>query len=125
MVKIVCINNNFIETEAYRITEEIRKNSLYKVVELEVAGANNLSLQKLDEQWNNNDLITKIILEDKNRNRFSVNPDHFGLRFAKGEISYNEYNQLQKKDNLKWFSYSILGIGFLMIMLYIILKFLY
>ncbi|MBM7607295.1 hypothetical protein JOD29_000532 [Lysinibacillus composti] len=117
----MCINNNFIEHHSYQMSEEIRKNSLYEVVRVEVSNGNSL---KENEQWDSKELVSKIILEDKNKNYYVINPDQFGLRFAKGEISYKEYKQLQKKEDFKLISFSVLGIGFLTGMMYVMLKFL-
>ncbi|WP_174728770.1 hypothetical protein [Mesobacillus harenae] len=44
-------------------------------------------------------MITKVILEDKYGRLFSIEPNDIGLRFAKGDITYNDYLRLQKKGN--------------------------
>lgn len=120
----MCVSNNFIEQQAYEMSEEIRKNSLYKVVRVDVSGGNSCEFQKQDNQWNGKDLITKVTLEDKKGIFYSVKPDHNGLRFAKGEINYKEYSQLQRKEDLKGFSYFFVIIGFFIIMMFALMRFL-
>ena len=119
----VCITNNFMEHQAYKISEEIRKQSLYKVVKVEVFGGKSFEFSQQDEQWNGKDFITKIILEDKKGALFSVKPDYSGLRFAKGEITYNEYNKMQKKEDVKGVWYFSGIIGSFMLMMFILMKF--
>lgn len=114
----MCVSNNFIEQQAYDMSEEIRKNSLYKVVKVDVSGGDGLGFQKQNDHWNGTDLITKVILEDKKGTIYSIKPDDIGLRFAKGEITYKEYSQLQKKEDLKGFSYFFVIIGFFIIMMF-------
>lgn len=120
----MCVSNNFIEQQAYEMGEEIRKNSLYKLVRVEVSGGNSLEFQKQDDYWNGKDLITKVILEDTKGTLYSVKPDHNGLRFAKGEITYKEYNQLQKREDFKGFSYFFVIIGFFIIMMFMLMRYL-
>ena len=119
----MCITNNFMEHQAYTISEEIRKQSLYKVVKVEVFGGKSFEFSQQDEQWNGKDFITKIILEDKKGALFSVKPDYSGLRFAKGEITYNEYNKMQKKEDVKGVWYFSGIIGSFMLMMFILMKF--
>jgi hypothetical protein len=62
------------------------------------------------------------MLEDKKGTIYSIKPDHIGLRFAKGEISYKEYSQIQKKEDLKGFSYFFVIIGFFLIMMFMSMR---
>ena len=71
-------------------------------------GGEDFEFPQQAEQWNGQDFITKIILEDKKGALFSVKPDYSGLRFAKGEITYKEYNKIQKKRGWKR-SYLFIG----------------
>ena len=112
-----------MEHQAYKTSEEIRKQSLYKVVKVEVFGGKSFEFSQQDEQWNGKDFITKIILEDKKGALFSVKPDYSGLRFAKGEITYNEYNKMQKKEDVKGVWYFSGIIGSFMLMMFILMKF--
>ncbi len=120
----MCITNNFIEQQAYEISKEIKKCSIYDVVKFEVLGSKSLAFHKQDIQWNGKDLITKVILEDSNGIHYSICPDHLGLRFAKGEISYKEYKKLIKRDGLKVYNIFFLSIGILIIGMYTMMKFL-
>ena len=120
----MCITNNFMEHQAYKMSEEIRKHSLYKVVKVEVFGGENFEFSQQAEQWNGKDFITKIILEDKKGALFSVKPDYSGLRFAKGEITYKEYNKMQKKEDGKGVIYLSGIVASFMLMMFIMIKFL-
>lgn len=113
----MCINNNFIEDQAFHITEKILGNSIYKVVRIEGSRSNTHN-QKL----NGENLITKLILEDENGVFYSIKPDQFGLMFANGEVSYKKYCRLQKKDDLKVISYSIIGMGIIISMMIGLMK---
>lgn len=99
------------------MSEEIRENSLYKVVKIVIAGGNTFELQAEKYQWNGKDFITKIILEDPYGINYSIKPDSLGLRFAKGYLTYQEYKKIQKKEDLKGYSYIYLTIGFFIIIL--------
>jgi hypothetical protein len=116
----VCVSNNFIEQQAYRRTEQILENSLYKFVRVDYSRGKSAGFQKQDEHGNDyNDrqtngvaLITKVILEDKDGTLYSVEPNINGLRFAKGEISYSKYRKLQRKNDLTMFICFFVIIGF-------------
>jgi hypothetical protein len=113
----VCVSNNFIEQQAYKMTEKIRDISLYKLVRIDYSGGKSIILQKQIEHGNDccdiptngEALITKVILEDKDGTLYSVEPDINGLRFAEGEISYNKYRKLQKKNDVTML-FSFIGI---------------
>ena len=113
----MCINNDFIENQSYRIYEEISKSSLFKVARVEFLEGYCWEPQFELNQFNKNNLITKIILKDDKINSFTINPDDIGLKFAKREISYKEYLRFQKVDDFKWIGYSILGVGILITMM--------
>ncbi|WP_153062692.1 hypothetical protein [Ureibacillus chungkukjangi] len=103
--------------------EEINKSSLFRVVRVEGIEGTYLNSESSKKQWDSKNLITKLVLKDKNNNSFVVNPDSIGLKFATGEISYKEYKRMQKLDDFKWISFSLLGISFLCLMIYFLLKF--
>ena len=86
-----------IQENLLKDASESERFSKYKVVKVEVFGGEDFEFPQQAEQWNGQDFITKIILEDKKGALFSVKPDYSGLRFAKGEITYKEYNKIQKK----------------------------
>lgn len=100
----MCTTNNFIERQAYEMSQQIRKESLYKIVRVDYfedysqnAKKRNLDTQDFDIA-SSSALITKVILEDKDRAIYSVEPNLNGLRFAKGEIDYKKYNKLQQRE---------------------------
>lgn len=132
-VRQVCVSNNFIEQQTYKIAEEIRENSLYNLVRVDYSGCKNIGFEKPDEHGNNYseiptngaDLITKIILEDKVGTLYSVEPNIIGLKFAKGEISYAEYCKLQRKND-KILFFCFLGIiAFFSVSMFIFSKLIY
>lgn len=90
----MCSSSNFIEQQAYEMSEKIRKASLYKFIRVNYSGGNHL------ESHSEVPLITQVILADKNGTTYSVEPNPIGLRFAKGEITYKEYKKLQKRNSL-------------------------
>ena len=47
----MCVSNNFIEQQAYEVSKEIRKNSLYKIVRVEVSGGSSYVFQEHDDKW--------------------------------------------------------------------------
>lgn len=112
----VCGNNNFIEQQAYEFTEKIRENSLYKFVRIDFSESTFGGNTKIrDDQLV---LITKVILEDKDGTVYFVEPNSNGLRFAKKEITYDEYKKLQKIDDRKAYTmfFGIIGLfGVLMV----------
>ena len=109
-VIFMCSTNNFIEQEAYVMSQQIRKETVFKCVKVIYSEGNNpdASTQILDSQDYSTvmepALITKVILEDKDGTLYYVEPNPNGLRFAKGEISYNEYKNLQRKETINVFA---------------------
>lgn len=112
----MCISNNFMEQQAYKMYKEIVSNSLYKVVKAEGTDGKDLRLELNEEQWNGKHFITRVILEDEKGNYYPVKPDDNGLRFAKGEISYKEYSKIRRRENFKGYSYFFVSIGFITLM---------
>ncbi|RUL49022.1 MULTISPECIES: hypothetical protein [Lysinibacillus] len=120
----MCISSNFIELQAYNICEEIRKQSVYTLVRLEISEGWIIEPQNTQNYWDGKALITKVILEDTKGKSYIINPDANGLRFAKGEITYKEYRRIEKSENLKAISFFALLVGLTMTMMYILVKFL-
>lgn len=106
----MCSTNNFIEQEAYIMSQQICKETVFKCVRVIYSEGNSpaASTQILDSQDYSmvmeQALITKVILEDKDGTLYYVEPNPNGLRFAKGEISYNEYKNLQRKETINVFA---------------------
>ena len=115
----LCVSSHFVEQQAYKICEEIRNSTLYKVVRIVCSEGNDIA-----DQWNGKDLITQVILEDKTGNLYSIKPDHTGLRFAQGEISYREYRKTQKQEGIKGYSSFFLLMGFSFVMMITLMRFL-
>ncbi|WP_342431037.1 hypothetical protein [Neobacillus sp. FSL H8-0543] len=115
----MCVSNHFIEQQAYKMTEVIKGNTLYKFVGVDFSGGEGAGFQKLvvhenehhDTPASGTALITKVLLQDKDGSLYSVEPNLNGLRFAKGEISYKKYQKLQRKNDLTMFLcfYGIIG----------------
>ncbi|SOC21890.1 hypothetical protein SAMN05880501_11384 [Ureibacillus xyleni] len=120
----MCISSNFIELQAYKICEEIRKQSVYKLVRLEASEGRIIELQNIQNYWDGKALITKAVLEDINGKLYLVNPDDNGLKFAKGEITYKEYRRIDKSENLKAIIFFSLLIGLTMATMFMLAKFL-
>jgi hypothetical protein len=83
----VCSPNSFIEQQASEMSEKIRKDSLYKFIRVEYSESEA-------------GYITKVVLEDKDGTVYSIEPNPFGVKFARGEITFKEYKKLQKQDTL-------------------------
>jgi hypothetical protein len=115
----VCSPFHFIEQEAFELSEKIRKETIYKFVNVEVSESSNLESQKSYAHSNGCDYdsrtwegyITKVILVDEKGALFRVEPSMDGLRFAKGEISYKEYNKRQKKETINLVSVFFVAVG--------------
>jgi hypothetical protein len=113
-VIIVCAPINFIEQQAYEMYENIRKSSIYKLIRVDYSVENN------QESQTGSALITQVVLEDNEGNVYFVEPNSFGVRFAKGEITYKEYKKLKKRETLNGillFLGIIVSFGSLMIIL--------
>lgn len=83
----MCSSNNFIEQQAYEMSEKIKKDSLYKFIRVEYSEGEA-------------GYITKAILEDKDGTLYSIEPNPIGVKFARGEITFKEYKKLQKRDTV-------------------------
>gem|GEM_PF-801980 len=114
----MCFTNNYIELQAYEMCEKIRENSSYKVVKIVVKNGDFMEIQAENFHWNGKDLITKIILQDQDGNySYSIKPDSIGFLFAKGILTYPEYKRIQKKEDLKGYSYIYLTIVFFVVIM--------
>ncbi|WHX99908.1 hypothetical protein [Neobacillus sp. DY30] len=90
----MCAPINFIEQQATEMYENIRKSSIYKLIRVDYSVANNQKSQS------GAGLITQVVLEDNEGNVYFVEPNSFGVRFAKGEITYKEYKKFKKRETL-------------------------
>ncbi|KKK34333.1 hypothetical protein WQ57_23200 [Mesobacillus campisalis] len=113
----MCVSNNAFELQAFQMSENIRRHSIYQPVRVMYLDGRWIDLPKKDEEtMDSQDLITKVVLKDSKGNVYEVEPNINGLSFAKGEITYEDYLQLDKKENKKTVTY-LLGItgGYLVI----------
>lgn len=94
----MCGSTDFIEQQAYDMYEKIRSLSIYNFVTVEYSTGSGP-----DRNSTKMNLITKVILQDKDGTQYSVEPNPFGLRFAKGEITYKKYRKLQKNHTFYLF----------------------
>ncbi|WP_142300999.1 hypothetical protein [Bacillus sp. 7884-1] len=67
-------------------------------------------------------LISNVILGDKDGALYSVEPNINGLRFAKGEISYNKYRKLQRRNDVNMLFCFFGIIGFFSISMWVLSK---
>jgi hypothetical protein len=122
----MCSSFDFIENQAFEMSENIRKETIYKFVGLETKKNSDFEKQ-LDQgkadgcnhvagTWP--DFITMVFLEDEAGNTYSVEPSPTGLRFAKGEITYKEYLTLQKQETVKVKSLFFTAIGFVSLLMF-------
>ncbi len=94
----MCGSTDFIERQVYDMYEAIRSHSIYNLVNVEYSTGSSS-----DRNSTKMNLITKVILQDKDGTQYSVEPNPYGLRFAKGEISYKKYKKLQKSQTFYLF----------------------
>lgn len=99
----MCVSNNAFELQAYHMSKEIRENSIYLPVAIEYIGGKTVDLPT--HEIEPSELITKVIVKDREGNYYEIEPNEKGLRFAKGEITYNEYVKLKRKENRRFFTY--------------------
>ncbi|WP_050182595.1 hypothetical protein [Domibacillus robiginosus] len=103
----MCFSNNVFEQQALEMAEQIQKKSIYKFVGANFLGSRRLEFHEQssnvndykDTLGNGTALITEVILEDSDGNQYSIEPNPNGLRFAKGEITYKEYENLEINGN--------------------------
>jgi hypothetical protein len=108
-VMMMCLSNDFVEQQANEYAQKIRKGTIYK-------------FSRVEE--NDYSFITKVILEDEAGLSYSVEPNSFGLRFAKGEITYKEYKRLQERETFNGITSFIVIIGFVSILMITTVRFL-
>ena len=119
-VENMCISNNEIERQSYIMSEKIRESSVYKPVLIKFIDKKSINLQNhsLEHIFAKEDLplISKVTLEDAEGMRFDIEPNEIGLSYAKGEITYKEYKQMQNKESKLFIGYlTLLSSGFLLI----------
>ncbi|MEK3991969.1 hypothetical protein [Robertmurraya sp. FSL R5-0851] len=108
----MCVSNHAFELQAYKLSEQIIKHTIYQPVKVIYFGEKEAEANQISAI----ELITKIILQDNEGQVYEVEPSENGVRFAKGEITYQEYLSREKKDIRNLITYSSASIGFLFIM---------
>ena len=116
----MCVSNNAFEMQTDKLSDEIRMNSVYTPVEVVFAEGKRVNIH--DNPVLPAGFIKRIILKDKEGNNYEVEPSENGLSFAKGEISYRDYQLLQKKENRKAITLSTGAIGSLFLIGWAFLK---
>ena len=111
----MCLSNDAFELRAYEVSEEIRKNTIYNFVRVEAASGKEVEFSNGPKSIHL-ELITKVILKDDVGTVYCVEPNANGLSFAKGEITYQEYNQIQKKEMIQGLSVFSVIIGAFFVM---------
>jgi hypothetical protein len=99
-------DENELEKMTHQISEEIRKKSVYKVCEFIYFRNYNVG--------NENGLVSKVILEEDGL-IYEVKPNENGLKFSVGDITYNEYKKIKKKETHRMFSIFSGAISFLLV----------
>ncbi|RKQ15045.1 hypothetical protein D8M05_11340 [Oceanobacillus bengalensis] len=127
----MCFSYSFIEQQTHEMSKKIWDSSLYKLIRIDFAGGNCFKVQSNLSDWvsletemgNKSTLITKVILEDIEGKHYSIEPNDNGLRFAKGELTYKEYKNLQEKGNALWITIFIVGFLLIFTLMSVLVKF--
>jgi hypothetical protein len=104
----MCLSGNAFELQAYSFTEKISRSTLYKIVRLDFIGGNSIEadLEHLKRE-DNLSLIKNIVLEDAKGKRYNIEPDEWGVLFAAGEMTYNQYQRSKKLGTRKLLVYAL------------------
>ncbi|CEG29009.1 hypothetical protein BN1002_03937 [Bacillus sp. B-jedd] len=107
----MCVSNNVLEIQTNKLSDEIRLNTIFTPVAFVYHNGQrvNLGASFLHQAG----FIKRVVLQDTEGNVYEVDPTENGLRFAKGEISYRDYQLLEKKENRKAITLFTGAIGFL------------
>lgn len=100
----MCIPANTIERQVFNLTKQILSFSIYKPVHLDLIGQKRILLSSAEEDSSlfaseSPPLITNVTLRDRAGKTYTVEPNENGLKFASGEISYQQYLRSQSKGN--------------------------
>ena len=108
----MCVSNNAIELQAYHFFEKIQESPLYNIVRVDFIGGTYLecnqakSIRAEFQDLNNLPLVKNLILQTKEGNQFSVEPDELGLQFAEGVLDYGQYLSARKKRTWNMLGYT-------------------
>jgi hypothetical protein len=112
----MCFSMNTIEHQAYHYTEQMNTSSLYKIVHIHMIG-HSVHIEKgppLEAQLDFGGqlpLIKIVTLVDGTGKNYAVEPNEFGVRFAHGEMTYQQYLKTRKKEVTKLLAYSLGSAG--------------
>jgi hypothetical protein len=96
----LCVSHHNIEQQAYHYAEQIRQYTKYTPLYIQFIGAGRFVFEQGEPlPVNSPGVISKIVLADQDGNQYPIEPDEFGLQFARGEIDYKNYLYQQKKGN--------------------------
>ncbi|WP_101842565.1 hypothetical protein [Halobacillus sp. Marseille-P3879] len=99
----MCVSNHTFEIQAYRMFEKIKACSIYSPVGLIYMGNETVDLTV--EAPETIKLIDKIVLRGRDGTLYEVEPSENGLKFAQGELTYEEYVEEKKTTNRKVITY--------------------
>lgn len=111
----MCIPNNAIEHQIISLTKQILTFSIYKPLHLDVLGQKRILLASGETAFEQSPLfsmpspplVTLVTLQDENGKRYNIEPNENGLKFASGEISYQQYLRSQNNENRKLIGLSL------------------
>lgn len=111
----MCIPKNTIERQIFNITKQILSFSIYKPMHLELIGQKRILLTSGDLAFEESSLIsneslpliTNVTLQDVDGKTYKIEPNENGLKFASGDISYQEYLRSQRNGNRKLIGLSL------------------
>jgi hypothetical protein len=111
----MCIQNNAIEHQIISLTKQILTFSIYKPLHLDVLGQKRILLASEELTFEHSPLfsmsspplITHVTLQDENGKRYNIEPNENGLKFASGDISYQQYLRSQNNENRKLIGLSL------------------
>lgn len=115
----MCFSTNAIEHLVYDMSKKIYENSIYKMVRIDFIGCKSVELRNQTKNPFSEDsgeecpLIAKLVLGGDNGTLYDIEPNLNGLKFAKGDITYKEYKNIQKGEwyqGFTFFSISIITI---------------
>lgn len=127
----MCFTHDVIERQALKICEEMKMYSIYSLVAVTTTGDQVRKIQENTSIESNFNLlpgealplITNVMLQDANGRHYSVSPDEAGLQFAKGEVTYKEYERLQVKAKRQLTTILLASGGTLFLLSWSVLRF--
>ncbi|WP_421385021.1 hypothetical protein ACOJQI_09700 [Bacillus salacetis] len=98
---IICIPEDFYEEQTYLILQKMADSTIYKPVKLQINKGRTMPFERfnINPPYSSKLLIKKVTVEDESGQQFTIDLDLAGLRFVLGEIRYEEYLTIKRKDN--------------------------